>query len=125
MPTWGSYSYVYGPMMALVAIGILVLVLRWAFGRGSSVVERPPLSGSPDEYGLLDSVASPDTYIEAEILRQRLALAAQPAGEVLHVDAEHRERRHVEAGEPEPAAQRGRGGERRHARIVPAAPPPR
>ena len=42
MPTWGSYSYVYGPIMALVAIGILVLVLRWAFGRGSSVVERPP-----------------------------------------------------------------------------------
>lgn len=72
MPTWGSYSYVYGPMMALVAIGVLVLVLRWAFGRGSSVVERPPQSGSPDQYGLLDAVASPGTYIEAEILRQRL-----------------------------------------------------
>lgn len=72
MPTWGSYSYVYGPFMALVTIGILVLVLRWAFGRGSSVVERPPLSGSPDQYGLLSSVASPGTYIEAEILRQRL-----------------------------------------------------
>ena len=36
-------------------------------GRGAAA-----LSGSPDEYGLLDSVASPDTYIEAEILRQRL-----------------------------------------------------
>ncbi len=72
MPNWGSYSYVYGPMMALVAIGILVLVLRWAFGRGSSVVERPPLSGSPDQYGLLDAIASPGTYIEAEILRQQL-----------------------------------------------------
>lgn len=72
MPTWGSYSYVYGPLMALVAIGVFVLVLRWAFGRGSSVVERPPLSGNPDQYGLLDSVASPGTYIEAEILRRRL-----------------------------------------------------
>lgn len=72
MPTWGSYSYVYGPLMALVAIGVLVLVLRWAFGRGNSVVERPPLSGNPDQYGLLDSIASPGTYIEAEILRQRL-----------------------------------------------------
>ena len=58
--------------MALVAIGILVLVLRWAFGRSTSVIERPPLSGDPDQYGLLDSIASPGTYIEAEILRQRL-----------------------------------------------------
>jgi hypothetical protein len=72
MPTWGSYSYVYGPMMALVAIGVLVLVLRWAFGRGSSVVERPPQRGNPDQYGLLDAVAAPGTYIEAELLRQRL-----------------------------------------------------
>lgn len=72
MPTWGSYSYVYGPAMALFALGVLVLVLRWAFGRGNSVVERPPMSGNPDQYGLLDSIASPGTYIEAEILRQRL-----------------------------------------------------
>lgn len=72
MPSWGSYSYVYGPLMAFVAIGVLVLLLRWAFRRGGSVVERPPRSGSPDQYGLLDAVASPGTYIEAEILRQRL-----------------------------------------------------
>lgn len=72
MAAWGSYSYVYAPMMALVVIGIFVLLLRWAFGRGSSVVERPPQSGGPDQYGLLDPVASPGTYIEAEVLRQRL-----------------------------------------------------
>lgn len=58
--------------MAFIAIGVLSLLLRWAFGRGSSVVERPPLSGNPDQYGLLDSIASPGTYIEAEILRRRL-----------------------------------------------------
>jgi hypothetical protein len=72
VPAWGSFSYLYGPLMALVAIGVLVLVLRWAFGRGTSVVERPPRSGTPDQYGLLDAVASPGSYIEAEILRQRL-----------------------------------------------------
>ncbi|MEO8106513.1 MAG: hypothetical protein ABI720_04270 [Actinomycetes bacterium] len=72
MPTWGSYSYAYGPFVVLVALGILMLVLRWAFGRGSSVVERPPERGNPDQYGLLDAIASPTTYIEAEILRQRL-----------------------------------------------------
>jgi hypothetical protein len=58
--------------MAVVAIGVLILVLRWAFGRGSSVVERPAQPGNPDQYGLLDPIASPGTYIEAEILRQRL-----------------------------------------------------
>ena len=46
MPTWGSYSYVYGPMMALVAIGVLVLVLRWAsarqLGRGATAAQRRP-----------------------------------------------------------------------------------
>lgn len=72
MPTWGSYSYVYAPLMALLAIGVLVLVLRWAFKGGNSVVERPPMIGDPDQYGLLDAVASPGSYIEAEILRQRL-----------------------------------------------------
>jgi hypothetical protein len=72
MPSWGSYSYVYGPLVALLAIGLLMLLLRWAFGSGGSVVERPPLPGDPDEYGLLDAVAAPGTYIEAELIRQRL-----------------------------------------------------
>src|SRR5215203_5549978 len=73
MPSWGSYSYLYGPVVALCAMGVLMLVLRWAFGgRNTSVVERPPISGSSDQYGLLDAVASPETYIEAEITRQKL-----------------------------------------------------
>ena len=74
MPSWGSYSYLYGPVVALCVIGILMLVLRWAFGGPSrSVVERPARRGKPDQYGLLDPVASPETYIEAEICRQQLA----------------------------------------------------
>jgi len=73
VPSWGSYSYLYGPIVALCVIGVLMLVLRWAFGgRNQSVVERPPISGRPDQYGLLDAVASPDTYVEAEICRQQL-----------------------------------------------------
>jgi len=73
VPSWGSYSFLYGPIVALCGIGLLMLLLRWAFGGPrQSVVERPPISGSPDQYGLLDAVASPDTYIEAEILRQQL-----------------------------------------------------
>ena len=72
MESWGSWSYLYGPIMGFVVVGIMVLLLRWAFGRGKSVVESPPRTGSPTEYGLLDPVASPATYIEAEMLRQRL-----------------------------------------------------
>ena len=76
MPSWGSYSYLYGPIVALCVIGLLMLLLRWAFGgRHQSVVERRPTSGYPNEYGLLDAVASPDTYIEAEICRQELESA--------------------------------------------------
>jgi hypothetical protein len=61
--------------MGFVVIGLMVLLLRWAFGRGTSVVESPPRTGSPTEYGLLDPIASPETYIEAELLRQRLESA--------------------------------------------------
>jgi hypothetical protein len=70
--SWGSYAYVLGPMMVLAVIGFLTLVLRWAFGRGSSVVENDPQPGRPDQYGLLDAVAAPGNFIEAEVLRQRL-----------------------------------------------------
>jgi len=73
--SWGSWSYLYGPIMGFVVIGVMVLLLRWAFGRGTSVVERPPRAGAPSEYGLLDPIASPETYIEAELLRQRLEAA--------------------------------------------------
>ena len=73
MPSWGSYSYLYGPVVALCVIGLLMLVLRWAFGgRDQSVVERRSRPGRPDQYGLLDAVAAPPTYIEAELLRQQL-----------------------------------------------------
>ena len=76
MPSWGSYSYVYGPLVAVSVIGLMVLVLRWAFGGSkSSVVERPARRGREDQYGLLSSVASPQNYIEAEICRQRLESA--------------------------------------------------
>lgn len=75
MPTLGSYSYVFGPLVALGTIGLLVLLLRWAFSRGGSVVARPPRPGHEGEYGLLVSIASPSSYIEGEMARQRLASA--------------------------------------------------
>lgn len=69
---WGSYSYVFGPLLAFGALGVLVLLLRWAFAHGTSLVERRPRAGSPEEYGLLVPVAEPPTFVEAEIMRRRL-----------------------------------------------------
>lgn len=71
----GSYSYVFGPLMALGAIGLLVVLLRWAFSRGGSVVARPPRPGREGDYGLLVSIASPGSYVEGEMARQRLVEA--------------------------------------------------
>jgi hypothetical protein len=69
---WGSYSFAFGPLLALGAVGVLTLLLRWAFSSGKSLVERRPTIGAPGEYGLLVPVAEPPTFVEAEIMRRRL-----------------------------------------------------
>ncbi len=62
--------------VSLVTVGVLALILRWAYGgRSRSLVARRPKPGAEDEYGLLVSIASPGTYIEGEVSRQRLEAA--------------------------------------------------
>ena len=58
--------------MAFSGLGIMILILRWAFARGGSVVERAAKSGNPDEYGMLEPIATPGNYIEGEVLRRSL-----------------------------------------------------
>ena len=53
-------------------LGVLIILLRWAFSRGKSVVERPSKVGNDDEYGLLEVVASPGNHIEGEMLKRKL-----------------------------------------------------
>lgn len=72
MASWQSYSYSFGPLVALATVLVLVLLLRWTFSRGRSLVERQASAGGEQEYGLLTAVASPTTFVEAELLRQRL-----------------------------------------------------
>ena len=72
MPSWGSYSFLFGPLVAFAVVGLLTLVLRWAFSRGHSLVAGPPRVGAPDDYGLLVSVAEPGTFVEAELIAARL-----------------------------------------------------
>ena len=67
MPDWRSY------LITMAVIGVLALILRWATsGRGRSLVERRARVGHEDEYGLMVAIASPGTFIEGEVTRQRL-----------------------------------------------------
>jgi hypothetical protein len=59
-------------LIALLVLGVLALLLRWAYGGGRSVVARRARPGHADEYGLMVAVASPGTFIEGEVARQRL-----------------------------------------------------
>ena len=70
-----SASYMFGPLIALLAVGGLALILRWAFRRGTSLVPGRAKAGKPDEYGLLVPVASPATFVQGEILRRDLEAA--------------------------------------------------
>ena len=74
-----SASYLMGPLLAFGVVGGLVLLLRWTYRRGDSVVARPARRGSEDDYGLLVPVASPGTYAEGEILHRTLEAAGVKA----------------------------------------------
>jgi hypothetical protein len=52
-------------------MGLFIILLKWAFSRGSSLVEKPKKIGDEDEYGLL-KVASPSNFVEGEMLRLKL-----------------------------------------------------
>ena len=65
-------GYWTGPLTVLVALGVVVLLMRWTFSRGHSLVARRPQTGSERDYGLLIAVAAPATYVEGEIMRRRL-----------------------------------------------------
>ena len=67
-----SLSFAAGPLLAFGVVGVLVLLLRWAFGHNRSLVERRSTAGKPGQYGLLVRVAAPSTFVEAEMLRRTL-----------------------------------------------------
>lgn len=75
MVTLGSFSSIYGPLVAFAMVALLVLLLRWTFRRGGSVVQRRARAGGEGDYGLLVPVAAPATFTEAELVRARLVAA--------------------------------------------------
>jgi hypothetical protein len=46
-----------GPLIAFAVIGLLAVLLRWIFGRGSSVPHPVRLPARSEDYGLLCTVA--------------------------------------------------------------------
>lgn len=75
MASWGGYSALFGPLVAFGALAVIVLLLRWTYRRGGSLVERKPVAGQPWDYGLLVPVAAPKNHVEAELARLRLTEA--------------------------------------------------
>lgn len=70
--TWGSFSYAFGPVLGVIGVGVLVLILRWAYKPGASLVEKPVRPSSTDNYGMLVPVAHPVNYADGEVLRRTL-----------------------------------------------------
>jgi hypothetical protein len=68
-------SYVFGPLIGFAVIGLLILILRWAFGHGGSLIPGPARRGPPTDYGLLVEVAAPRTAEDAQSVAERLTAA--------------------------------------------------
>ncbi len=73
MPAWQSYSYLFGPLSVGLVLVVLTLVLRWGFSRGGSLVQRRAQPGAPTDYGLLVSIAAPDSDDDGTVMRDLLA----------------------------------------------------
>ena len=60
MNTSGTFAYLAWPLVVVGGFGLMVVLLRWTFSTGHSVVQRRPRTGTPTEYGLLVPVATPE-----------------------------------------------------------------
>lgn len=59
-------------LSGFAVMALLMVLLRWAFARGRSLVERPRIIGDDDQYGLLRVAARPKNHIEGEMIRRKL-----------------------------------------------------
>ena len=59
-------------LSGFLIVGVMALILKWAFSNNKSVVERAKKIGNEDEYGLLKALPTPGNYIEAEMALLKL-----------------------------------------------------
>ena len=70
-----SYHFLMGPLVALAALGVLILICRWVFSTSSRdlrAVRRPQPPTASGDYGLLVPIATARTPADAAMLRQVL-----------------------------------------------------
>lgn len=65
----GMYHFLVGPLTALLALGIIVLICRWVFSPPKQAVPSPAVRRGPLDYGLLVPVTRVSTADDAERLR--------------------------------------------------------
>lgn len=65
-----SYHFLTGPLIALAALGLIMLICRWVF----AVPNRPAvrLPAPPGDFGLLEPVSAVRTAADAQMLRELL-----------------------------------------------------
>ena len=81
MPDWSAL------IISVLAVAVLALLLRWAYGgRRASLIARHAKAGAADDYGLMVAIASPGTFIDGEVSRQRLVTAGIKAQLVTTID---------------------------------------
>lgn len=67
-----SFSFLYGPVVAVLALGVIILICRWVFStdhRDDRTARRLEKARSRGDYGLLVPVTRVRTADDAEMLR--------------------------------------------------------
>lgn len=59
-------------LMGFLVVGIFIIILRWSFSTGKSLIERPKKIGNTSDYGLLVEVTQPKNMVVGEMMRQHL-----------------------------------------------------
>jgi hypothetical protein len=75
VPITNSYSFLVAPLMAALALGVIVLLCRWVFStstRDARTAAQVRKARSSGDYGLLVPIATVRTSDDAEMLRTLL-----------------------------------------------------
>jgi hypothetical protein len=73
MPHASGPSSLWAPVIAFLVVGVLALILRWAWSsRPESLLSERPRAGPETDYGLLVPVATPLDAVDGRRLAARL-----------------------------------------------------
>ena len=78
MPISNSYSFLVGPLVAVVALGLIVLLCRWVFStstRDARTAAQAKRASTRQDYGLLVPIATVRTVDDGQMLRSVLGEA--------------------------------------------------